>query len=115
MSVLFYRTTWLNIQRDNNFLVEEFYLLGYNAVKFVASQQTKVKAGDKPIALHATCFQAGFLLGLLFYPENGGQNISPKRRLTCNGLHGVISQETKLFIITAVRTSNATIFQFIVA
>jgi hypothetical protein len=29
-----------------------------------------------------------------------------KRRLTFNGLHGVISQKIELFITTAVRTSN---------
>jgi hypothetical protein len=32
--------------------------------------------------------------------------ISPKRRLTFNGLHDVISQKTVLFITTAVTTSN---------
>jgi hypothetical protein len=32
----------------------------------------------------------------------------PKRRLPFNGLHGVISQKTALFIITSVRTSNST-------
>jgi hypothetical protein len=32
--------------------------------------------------------------------------IPPKRRLTFNGLHGVISQKTVHFIITAMRTSN---------
>jgi hypothetical protein len=30
----------------------------------------------------------------------------PKRRLTFNGLHGVISQKVVLFITIAVRTSN---------
>jgi hypothetical protein len=33
---------------------------------------------------------------------------SPKYQLTFKGLHGVISMMTELFIITAVRTSNAT-------
>jgi hypothetical protein len=32
-------------------------------------------------------------------------HITPKRRLTFNGLHGVISQKTVLFVTTAVRTS----------
>jgi hypothetical protein len=73
MSVIFYQTTWHNTQRDNNFPVEEFYLLGYNAVRSVASQQTSMKAGDKPIALHATCFHAGFLFCVFFYPEDGGE------------------------------------------
>jgi hypothetical protein len=37
------------------------------------------------------------------------QYVPPKRRLTLNGLHGVISQKMVLFITTAVRTSNHTI------
>jgi hypothetical protein len=36
--------------------------------------------------------------------------VPPKRRLTCNGLHGVISQKIVLFITTAVSTSNPTGF-----
>jgi hypothetical protein len=35
-----------------------------------------------------------------------GRHVSPKRRLTFNGQHGVISQMTELFITAAVRTSN---------
>jgi hypothetical protein len=34
----------------------------------------------------------------------------PKRRLILTGLHGVISQKAELFIATAVRTLNATLF-----
>jgi hypothetical protein len=37
---------------------------------------------------------------------NKGFYITPHRWLTINGLHGVIPQETELFITTAVRTSN---------
>jgi hypothetical protein len=36
------------------------------------------------------------LLGLFFDPEDGG-DVSPKRKLTFNGLHGVISQKIELF------------------
>jgi hypothetical protein len=32
----------------------------------------------------------------------------PKRRLSFNGLQGIISQKTELFITTAVRTSDPT-------
>jgi hypothetical protein len=33
-----------------------------------------VKAGGKPIALDATCYRAAcFLLGVFFYPEDGGE------------------------------------------
>jgi hypothetical protein len=35
---------------------------------------------------------AGFLLGILFNPEDGGDMFSPKGHLAFNGLHGVISQ-----------------------
>jgi hypothetical protein len=58
--------------------------------------------------LFATCLHAGFLLGLFFDPEDGGSIFIPKRPLTFNGLHGVISQKIYLFIITAGRTSNLT-------
>jgi hypothetical protein len=34
--------------------------------------------------------------------------VPPKRRLTFNGLHGVISQKTELFTTTSVRNSNPT-------
>jgi hypothetical protein len=34
------------------------------------------------------------------------KNVPPKRRLTLNGLYGVISQKMILIITTAVRTSN---------
>jgi hypothetical protein len=56
----------------------EFYRLGYNAVQ--------------------SCHQlhACFLLGLFFDAEDGG-DVPPKRRLTINGLHGVMSQKIELF------------------
>jgi hypothetical protein len=40
--------------------------------------------------------------------------VSPKRRLTLNGLHGVISQKMILFITTAVKTSNPTLWTYFV-
>jgi hypothetical protein len=39
--------------------------------------------------------------------------VPSKRRLTFNGLHGVISENILLFITNAVRTSNPTSFFFI--
>jgi hypothetical protein len=57
---------------------------------------------NQPVVLLATCFYAGFLLGLFYDPEDGPL----KLRLTFNGLHGFRSQKTELFITTAVRTSN---------
>jgi hypothetical protein len=49
--------------------------------------------------------RAGFLLDLFFGPE---ATCSPKRSMMFGRLHGVISQETELFITTAVRVSNPT-------
>jgi hypothetical protein len=53
---------------------------------------------------------AGFLLRLFFRPWRWRRYVPPKRRLTPNGLHGVISQKMVLFITTAERTSNLTQF-----
>jgi hypothetical protein len=50
--------------------------------------------------LFAACFHAGFLLGLFFDPEDGSNMFFPKRRLTFNGLRGVIFREKELFTIT---------------
>jgi hypothetical protein len=58
--------------------------------------------------LQSTCFHAGFLLALFFDPEDGGDYVPPKHRLTFNGLHGVISQKIVLSVTIAVRTSNPT-------
>jgi hypothetical protein len=65
---------------DRPHIIQEFYLLGYNAVQSVESQPTfrrnisphfpgsKIKSREKP-NLPASC---GFLLGLFFDLENGG-------------------------------------------
>jgi hypothetical protein len=37
-----------------------------------------------------------------------------KRRLTLNGLHGVISQKLIFFITTAVKTSNPTYLKYLI-
>jgi hypothetical protein len=52
-------------------------------------------------------FHAGSLLGLVFTTE-GRSDVSPKRLLNSNGLHGVISQHTEFFTITLVRASTPT-------
>jgi hypothetical protein len=56
----------------------------------------------------ATSFDAGFMLGLFFNPEDGGDIFHPKCRLAFNGLQGIASQKIELSITTAVRTSNPT-------
>jgi hypothetical protein len=42
--------------------------------------------------------RTGYLFGLLVVIEDGG-DVTPKRWLTFNGLHKVISQEKKLFLL----------------
>jgi hypothetical protein len=49
------------------------------------------------------------LLVIFFYLEDGKEIFLPKRRLTFNGIHGVIAQKIALFINIAVRTSNPAI------
>jgi hypothetical protein len=49
-----------------------------------------------------------FLAWLILWPWWWRWHVPPKCWLTFNGLHGVISQKTELFITTAVRTSNPT-------
>jgi hypothetical protein len=49
-----------------------------------------------------------FLVRLIFRPWRCRRHFPSKRRLNFNGLHGVISYKTELFITTAVRTSNPT-------
>jgi hypothetical protein len=53
--------------------------------------------------------QAGEQLETRWQPELCLQPaLKPKRRLTFNGLHGIISQEIELLITTAVKISNPT-------
>jgi hypothetical protein len=65
-----------------------------------------VNAGDKKSQnLLATCFHSGILLALFFDSEDGG-DVSPKRRSTFDGLHGVISQKIVLFSQISVSRST---------
>jgi hypothetical protein len=49
-----------------------------------------------------------YLAWLILRPWAWRRHVPPKRRLTFNGLHGVISQKIVLFIATGVTTSNPT-------
>jgi hypothetical protein len=55
--------------------------------------------------LHLLAFTLVFC-SLILRPWRWRRYIPPKRRLTFNGLHCIISQKIGLFINTAVRTSN---------
>jgi hypothetical protein len=63
---------------------EEYQLLGYND----------------------TCLLTGFLLNLFLLPWWWRRYVPPKRLLTLNGLHGVISQKLILFILGYYSTRN---------
>jgi hypothetical protein len=69
--------------------------------------KTSKQAGDKqkPNA----CFLV--LLNLFLRPWRWRPYVPPKRQWKLNGLHGVISQKMILFITTAVKTSNSTLFK----
>jgi hypothetical protein len=58
--------------------------------------------------LLATWLLAGFLLNFVLRPLRWWLYGPPKRRLTLNGLHGVISHKMVLFITTSVKTLNPT-------
>jgi hypothetical protein len=56
----------------------------------------------KPSCYTTTRFITSFLLGLIFDPEDAGDYISPKLRVTFT----VKSQKTELFITTVAKSSN---------
>jgi hypothetical protein len=65
---------------------------------------------SKPASKQVTrCLPPG-LLKLFLKPWSWRRYVPPKRRLKLNGLHAVISQKMILFITTAVKTSNPTMF-----
>jgi hypothetical protein len=70
------------------------------------SSGSKKSVQQKP----ASCLLADICWTDFFHPEDGGDMFHQKRRLKLDGLHGVISQKMILFITTAVKTSNPTIF-----
>jgi hypothetical protein len=77
----------------------------------LTNKQSKKSA--QKLALLGTCFHSGFLVGLFFKPEDGG-DVPPKLRLTFNGLHGDIFQNLVFFITTTARTSNPTHLNFLI-
>lgn len=60
---------------------------------------------SKPVGLSCCLLHTGLLLGLLLNPEDG-RDVSPKSRLTLNGLYSIITQMTELLITTIERTSD---------
>jgi hypothetical protein len=56
--------------------------------------------------LLVTCFR--LLAWIILRPWRWRRHVPPKRRLTFNGLHGVMSQKIGLFLTTALRTSDPT-------
>jgi hypothetical protein len=80
-------------------LSSSMYGLSYQAVQSVESQPAFWRNISSPSSFTA-CFMLVSCLAWQHFP--------PKRWLTFNGLHGIISQMTEFFITTAVRTSNLT-------
>jgi hypothetical protein len=69
------------------------------------SSGSKKKPSMKPLASSQLLLHAGFLCGLLFDPEDGG-DVPPRRRLTFNGLYGITSQKTELFTLFLVKRTH---------
>jgi hypothetical protein len=61
----------------------------------VGTPRRQHKAGAKQ---SSACYQfhAG-VFGLFFDPDKWKRHLTPKRRLTLNGLHGIIYQNTEFF------------------
>jgi hypothetical protein len=89
------------------------WILGYNAVYFVESQPTfrrnisPQSSGSKEKFLLPPA--TWFLARLIPWPRKWRECFSPKRRLTFNGLHGVISQNVVLLIGAAFHCKRAKI------
>jgi hypothetical protein len=88
-------------------VMKVFYLLGYNAVQPVESQPTfrrnmspsswgSNRSSEKPASSACQLLLRCFIARLILQSWRWRRHVSPKRRLTFNGVHGVISQKTEL-------------------
>jgi hypothetical protein len=85
------------LRRDaNSFLIEQFSSGMYTYCRVIRWKSTDISE------------ERCFLAWLILRPWWWRWHAPPKRRLTFSGLHGVMTQKTELFIITAVRTSDPT-------
>jgi hypothetical protein len=77
----------------NNIVVDlvGFEVLTYNIMLASESQQSKQQTGSACCLLHA-----GFLLGLFFNPEDGGDMFFPKQWLTLAGTQHYIPEDRTL-------------------
>jgi hypothetical protein len=93
----YYIATWL---------VKYFPLGGNGWIKkrAIARKETSVKAdGRYSSACHL--LSRGFFTRLILRPWRRRRYVSPERRLTFKGLHGVISQKTVIFRLLSVPTT----------
>jgi hypothetical protein len=84
-----------------NYCVEPVVFINKRTISNRGSKWTVTEPSKKP-----AWKQVESRARLIIQPWKWRRYIPPKRRLTLNGLHGVISQKMVLFITTAVRTSN---------
>jgi hypothetical protein len=76
-----------------------------NVLHGVISQKMMLFITTAVKTSNPTTFMLVSYSAYFFDPEDGG-DVSPKRRLTFNGLHGIIARKIEPFITTAVGTSN---------
>jgi hypothetical protein len=74
-------------------------MVSFFRVEEISPAKTIKQAGGKL----TTCLLPGFLLNLFLRPWRWRRYVPPKRRLTFNGLQGVVFQKMILFITTAVK------------
>jgi hypothetical protein len=98
----FYRKT------KDNFLRNWKELWEYRTYTIKESSRKVISTAILSPKMTSTCLFAGFLLNLFLRPWRWRRYVPPKRRLTLNGLYGVVCQKMILFITTAVKTSNPT-------
>jgi hypothetical protein len=83
------------IWNSHNSVYEEVYVLGYNTVQSIENQ-----------LCFSACYllPAGYLLGLFFDPEDGGDHVPLKCQMTFSGLYSVISEKIEPLMIGTFNT-----------
>jgi xanthosine utilization system XapX-like protein len=105
-SIIFWDITSCRLLKDNR-RFRRTYRLHLQGRRIIRARKLSESMWQLPSqALLATCFHAGFLLGIILRLCRWRRYVPPKLRWNFNGLHGVVSQKVVRFITTAVRTSD---------